>query len=119
MSSYVERRRALINRLLGEIHAEEKRITNSNYAKFEEEVRNLIDCVGKGFTGGDYYAPRRYYSEIPGVKNIRFNDHVSGHDTAVIDVKVTSSEGYLLPKKILGYDVVFTQSSNYEECLNY
>ena len=43
----------------------------ANGAKLFEEVLNCYNSCGKGFVQGDYYAPSRYYSEIPGVKNIR------------------------------------------------
>lgn len=118
MATYVERRKSLINRLISQIHAEEVRLTNSNYVKFEEEVRNLLDCVGPGFCEGDYYAPRRYYSKIEGVKNIRFTKEYSDKKPSII-VKVVTPKGYMLPKEILGYKVIFTESSNFNGFLDY
>lgn len=116
--SYVESRKAQINCLLGEIHAEEVRLTNSNYAKFEEEVRNLQDCVGPGFTEADFYASRRYYSGIEGVKNIRFTRGYSDEKPSIL-VKVVSPIGYMLPKEILGYKVTFIESSKFNGFLDY
>lgn len=113
----VAEKKATINKLLGEIHQIEESMITSNSGKFEEEVRNLLDGVGKGFVGGDYYAPTRYYSSIPGVKNIRF--HRSYDDVVTVEVKITSPKGRLIPKKVLGYDVVIYCSSKYKEYVDY
>ena len=87
--------------------------------KDTEEVKNLIDGVGEGFVEGDYYAPDRYYSKIPGVKNIRIK---RGFTTpATIFVKLYF---YVpLPKKITlfgeEYQVETFESSKYSDKLYY
>lgn len=114
----VAEKKATINKLLGEIHQIEESMTSSNSGKFEEEVRNLLDGVGEGLVEGDYYAPTRYYSTIPGIKNIRIHrDYFN--DTTTVEVKVTSPKGRLIPKKVLGYDVVISCSSKYGERIDY
>jgi len=83
-----------INKLQGEIAAIESKQTSTNLKMLVEEVLNLRDGVGEGFVDGDHYAPSRYYSSIPGVKNIRFDS-----DGSVL-AKIESPKGRLLPKRI-------------------
>lgn len=106
-----------INELLQKKEEIENKLVNKNIPLLRKEIRNLLNCVGDGFVEGDYYANSRYYSKIPGVKNIR----EAGDDG--IWVKVTSRNGYLLPNEIEVdgklYKILFTQSKNYKEKLNY
>lgn len=104
--SSVNKKKALINKLLGEIHQEEKRILIQNSIKLESEVRNLLGGVGEGYC----YSPDLYLSNIKGVKYI-----VVANDCVI--VKITSPRGRLLPEEIMGYPVVIQESDNYsKEC---
>ena len=104
------------NKLEAEIISLERKLVDENYKTFVEEVLNLLNGVGQGFVGGDYYAPCRYYSAICGIKNIRF-------DAEGIKVKVDSPSGYLVPKQIEvrgeTYPVHFVRASNYAAGLDY
>ena len=108
---------ALRNKLDAAIIAEKTKRTEANTELFREEIMNLIDGVGSGYTDGDYYAPNRYYSGINGVKNIRF----SGSDTIL--VKIISPVGELLPKAIevrdKTYVVTFIESDKYSSTVDY
>lgn len=79
------------------------------------EVMNLIN--GIGIKEEDDYAPKRIYSKIKGVKNIRFD-----YEGNVL-VKITSPSGYLLPEYIkvfdVNYSIVFDVSKNYKEELDF
>jgi len=88
----INEKTALRNKLEAEIEAFFNQVSDKNSIILVEEVKNLIDRVGEGFVQGDYYAPDRYYSRIPGVKNIRIRR------PATISVKLYS---YVpLPEKI-------------------
>lgn len=108
---------ALHNKLDAAITAEKAKRTEENTELFREEIMNLIDGVGSGYTEGDYYAPDRYYSGIKGVKNIRFY----GDNTII--VKILSPVGDLMPEKIevrgTTYDVVCTKSDKYSSTVDY
>lgn len=110
-----------INKLYGKIALIEESKRCANVAPFITEVRNLLTGVGEGYIEGDYYAPTRYYSQIPGVKNLR--RYTNSNDEWCIDVKVVSPAGYLLPNKVViddtMFNVVYTQSSNYSDRLDY
>lgn len=110
-----------INELYGEIALIEESKRCENIELFTIEVRNLLTGVGKGYVEGDYYAPTRYYSQIPGVKNLRYYRNCNNEHC--IDVKVVSPAGYLLSNKVLidceVYNVVYTQSRNYSDRLDY
>ena len=110
--------KAKINKLQAEIAAIENKQISINYKKLVEETLNLQDGVGEGFVDGDYYAPQRYYSDIEGVKNIRFDS-----DGSVL-AKVESPKGCLLPKKInVGgsedITVYIVHSKNYTNEIDY
>ena len=87
-----------------------------NSRQFFIEVLNLINGVGCGFVTGDYYAPDRYYSQIPGIKNIRIYDNE-------IVVKVISPRGKLIPNKVITNDAVYTvkfiYSDDYDPIVDY
>ena len=104
------------NKIEAEIISLEKGLTDKNYPLFVEEVLNLLDGVGVGFVGGDYYAPSRYYSGICGIKNIRI-------DSLGIKVKVDSPAGYLVPDKIEVrgevFPVHFVRASSFAEGVDY
>lgn len=106
-----------IAKLQNELAMVKAKKVNENTGKFVEEVYNLIHGVGKGFVESDYYAPTRYYSQIPGVKNIRFNS-----DKELL-VKVVSPVGYCLPESIeldnKTYHVYFMESKNFCEKVDY
>jgi len=108
---------ALRNKLDAAIIAEKTKRTEVNADLLREEIMNLIDGVGSGYTEGDYYAPDRYYSGIKGVKNIRFY----GSDTIL--VKIISPVGELLPKAIevrdKTYVVTFVESDKYSSTVDY
>ena len=89
---------------------------STNSRQFFIEVLNLINGVGCGFVAGDYYAPDRYYSQIPGIKNIRICDDE-------IVVKVISPRGKLIPNKVIMNDAVYTvkfiYSDDYDPTMDY
>jgi hypothetical protein len=63
------------NNIDAQIFAIENRMASEAEILLMEEIANLIDGVGEGFTSGDYYAPDRYYSKVLGVKNLRLREH--------------------------------------------
>ncbi len=115
----INEKTALKNKLEAEIEAFYNEKADKNSIILVEEVKNLLDGVGEGFVEGDYYAPNRYYSRIPGVKNIRIR--VGFTSPATIYVKLYSPTP--LPEKINIYGeeyVVETfESSRYSDKLNY
>lgn len=111
----VEELKGRINKIQSIIYKKENNIANKNNIILYEEICNLLDSVG--VTNSDYYAPVRLYSQITGVKNIRF-----GYDNTIV-VKIVSPSGYLLPEKISVrgeiYSIEFILSKKYEERLDY
>jgi len=112
----------LIHKLKKEVHHIEgliweikKGIEEENAIILHQEISNLID--GIDVVSGDYYAPTRKYSKIPGVKNIR----LSWNNTII--VKLLSPKGHLLPDRInvrgQEYEIEFSYSRHYDECLDY
>lgn len=108
---------ALKNKIEARIYAIEALKFNKNTERLYEEIFNFLDGCGKGYVPGDYYAPDRYYSNIPGVKNIR-----EGYGDTFI-VKLISPVGKLLPKKIVindkEYTIKFDYSKNYSHEIDY
>ena len=106
-----------INALTAKLWAVENNIINSSAEILVEEILNLQQGCGEGYTNGDYYAPDRYYSKIHGVKNIRF-----GCEDQII-VKISSPIGGLLPDeiKISGkiYSLIITRSTNFSSEMDY
>jgi len=104
-----------INALESKKYAIEKVLKEENEIKLVEELLNFID--GIGIIEEDYYAPKRLYSSIEGVKNIRMGDN-----NRVI-VKTLNLKGELLPDKIEirgnEYDIAIRRSKNFSESLNY
>lgn len=85
----------------------------ANGRALAREIRKLLS--NENVHPRDYYAPRRYYSEIEGVKNIRM-----GFLPSQVLVKVTSPSGYNLPKTVETSDgskftIEFYQSKNYKD----
>lgn len=117
----VEEARELINELNAFIEEKENETRSKNEILLRKEICNLMDGVGEGFKEGDYYAPNRYYSSIPGVKNIRISYGFSIPDS--IHVKVLSPSGYLLPRRIEvrgnEYDVEIDKSSKFRSSFDY
>ena len=115
----INEKTALKNRIESEIEAFYNEKADKNSVILVEEVKNLIDGVGEGFVEGDYYAPDRYYSRIPGVKNIRIRRGFTTPTT--ICVKLYSFVP--LPEKITldgeEYEVKTFESSRYSNKLNY
>lgn len=109
-----------INALQAELQCIETGIREENTRILIEEVLNLLDGVGDGFRMEDYYASTRYYSRIPGVKNIRV---VESNPLPTIKVKVTSPKGELLPREIevrgQVYKVTLVESKRYDETMDY
>lgn len=103
---------AEINRLEGMLTAIRIKKIEDNTPLLVEEVLNLIDGVGKGFEGASFWAPKRYYSRIPGVKNLRF-------EWNRIVVKMLDRRGYDLPPTITirgeKYTLYFMESKNFTE----
>ena len=107
---------AKINRLQAEVYAIESKVETANMKILMEEVLNLMDGVGEGYVEEDYYARVRYRSSIPGVKNLRF----VGTD---LQVKITSPQGFLLPKTITiennVFNIVVVKSKNFQSAVDY
>ncbi len=119
-SEYMSKVNALIakiNQMSAKVMVIKERIEDKNHEILLEEVMNLLSGVGNGFVDKDYYAQSRYYSRIPGVKNIRIDV-----DKRIV-AKVTSPIGMLLPSSISidgdVYIVVFIDSKNYSEEIDY
>ena len=105
------------NQIESQIWGIEKEITDKNTVVLHNEISNLIDGVGKGYVEGDYYADTRYYSEINGVKNIRF-----GREDEIV-VKIISPSGWLIPDvinvKSIEFKLSIAYSSKYKEMIDY
>jgi hypothetical protein len=104
-----------INNLIAQKWAIEKAMADANSVILVKEILDLES--GIGITEEDYYAGTRLYSNIEGVKNIRFSS-----DNRIV-VKVTSQIGYLLPEKLeiegKTYEISFSKSKNFSETLDY
>lgn len=114
----VAKKKAMVNKLLGEIHHQEEELISSNTALFEEEVRNLLDGVGEGFGYASRYNSigyPYYCSKIPGVKiiYIRTNYCYREDNEKYLEVVISSPKGRLIPKQMLGYRVEFSVAENY------
>lgn len=107
------------NKIDAEIQCIENKITDQNTGILIQEVMNFLDGVTNNYAEEDGYTDSRYYSSIPGVKNIRLmrNDH----DT--LDVKLYSTKGNLLPKEITlrgrAFKIKTTWSRNYSDAVDY
>jgi hypothetical protein len=103
---------AEINRLEAQLATLRLRQIEHNTPLFIEEVLNLLDGVGEGFVGASFWAPKRYYSKIQGVKNIRF-------EWNRIVIKMLDRRGYDLPPTINirgeKYTLYFVESKNFTE----
>ena len=104
------------NALEAQIQCIEMSLKDKNAEILIKEILDLLDGVGD-YISSDYYAPNRVYSRIDGLKNIRFSGDKE------ICAKITSPVGYLLPNSIEArgtmFDVVFYQSSKYDDALDY
>lgn len=114
----------LINGARSEINGRRRQQIAKNTVTLEWEIRNLIDSVGYGYTPADHYAPKRYYSSIDGVKNLRIHVEMGEKEKVrVIIVKLLSPKGKLLPEKItvrnVEYNIVFWKSKNYNATIDY
>ena len=92
-----------LNKINAQLECESRKIIEKNAPLLVAEVMNLIDGIGKGYIFADYYADERYYSDIPGVKNIRFNN-----DETKVCVKLYSYQGKFLP------DSIFVRGKRYK-----
>lgn len=106
-----------IDYLVGICSFERNEAKENNRSILVTEILNLWNGVGDGYIDGDYYAPNRYYSKIPGVKNIR-----NWNDNGIL-VKVCSRVGYLLPDTVdvngKTISVTFCESSKYNNTMDY
>lgn len=111
------------NRIEAQIMAIEERYESENATLLCEELKNLLDGVGKGYRPRDYYAEARYYSQIDGVENLRYGRYDSECDTHYIYVKIKSPAGYLLPDEIeieeVKYKFDFFESKRYSDEIDY
>lgn len=115
LEKLTERRYNLINK----INCIENEIKKTNKRILLKESKNLLNKEGEGFIEGDYYAEDRYYSEIIGVKNIRFCE-------SNLEVKLDDDVKKFLPKKVKidrgdfidTYKVVFFYSKSYKDYEN-
>lgn len=107
-----------INYLTGIASSSRDAIKEENRPTLISEILNLSNGSGEGYVDGDWKAQNRYYSKIPGVKNIRFDG-----DVDKILVKVTSQRGYLLPDTVdvngRTVSITFCESKNYDDTLDY
>ena len=112
IKSLIQKRNEIEARIM-ELHQD---FITCNSRQFFIEVLNLINGVGDRFVSGDYYAPDRYYSQIPGIKNIRICDDE-------IVVKLLSPRGKLIPNKVITNDAIYTvkfvYSDNYDPIVDY
>ena len=115
-----------INALEAELQCIQNGIREENTRVLLEEVLNLLDGVGDGFRMEDYYASTRYYSRIPGVKNIRIvecNPRQTQTFPPYLEVKVLSPKGELLPRQIevrgQVYKVTLVESKRYDKTMDY
>lgn len=97
---------AAINKLTAQLAAIKEENVRRNTIILHEELLNLQQGVGEGFVSGDYYALDRYYSRIPGVKNIRI-------DRDMLQVKITDNRGLDLPEEFNNLKVVLIPSTHY------
>lgn len=106
-----------IAKLYNEAASIEAQKKTGNTGMLVEEVYNLLHGVGQGFVPGDYYASTRYYSQIPGVKNLRLDS-----DNTIL-VKISSPVGKLLPSEIdvegRQYRICLMESSKFNEGIDY
>lgn len=114
---------AKINALQAELDHIVYGITNSNTQMLIEEVTNLLDGVGDGYVEGDYYAPSRYYSNIPGVKNIRIFNPDTLYDYHRVIIKIVSPIGKNFPDSVvvrgIKYKIVLDKSTRYSNEVDY
>ena len=112
VKSLIQKRNEIEAKIM-ELHQD---FINTNSRQFFIEVLNLISGVGDRFVAGDYYAPDRYYSQIPGIKNIRICDNQ-------VVVKLLSPKGKLIPNKVImddfAYTVKFIYSEDYNPIVDY
>lgn len=87
----IQKLRAQINALKGQIASLKSEAENKWMARLVEEIHNLMDEVGDGFVLEDDYTTSRYYSAIPGVKNIRITENEFGKE--IILAKIDSPLG--------------------------
>lgn len=115
----------LRNRITSRIEVIQKSITDSNVETLLFETRNLLNHVGSGYVEEDYYASARYYSEIPGVKNIRVYSYADPdkNEKGCIGLKILSPKGKLVPSEInidgSIYTIEFWKSKNYSPWIDY
>lgn len=106
------------NAIEAEIASIELGIMDSNTKDLIYEALCFMDKVGDGYISADYYASARYYSRIPGVKNLGIN-----YQEKFIWVKVYSPKGKLLPKNVtlrgIEYAVSVFESSKFKDEIDY
>ncbi len=112
------------NEAVAEVRHRKSKLIEANVRILDAEIRNLLDEVGDGYTGGDYYAKTRYYSTICGVKNFRiYESEDPTKEPSEILVKILSPKGKLLPKEItvrnIKYKITFVGSKNYDPTIDY
>lgn len=116
-----------INALEAEKFMMLEKLTDEIFLKLLTEIANLDTGCGSGYTPEDYYAGTRYYSDIDGIKNLRFvgngNDTGAGRDLLI---KVTSRKGYDIVAHIQEYHnipnvdrVLICKSDKYVDEINY
>lgn len=74
-----------------------------------EETLNLLEEVGEGFVAKDYYSNNRYYSKIPGVKNIRF----TATDTLLIKLEKFTPLPLFITVRNVTFPIRTYKSKNY------
>ena len=106
-----------INYLSGIVSFEEGKVKEENAPTLISEILNLWNGCGEGYVEKDWKAESRYYSKIPGVKNIR------NYGEDGILVKVRSRIGYLLPDTVnvngKTVSITFCESEKYDNTLDY
>lgn len=123
MNKSMRRIQEQINALEAEKFLMLEELTDEIFLKLLTEVKNLETGCGSGYTEGDYYASTRYYSDIDGVKNLRFVGNGVGRD---LMIKVVNRKGYDLISHIAEYNtipdvdrVLICKSDKYVDEINY
>jgi hypothetical protein len=85
-----------INRLRTELFSLDAESVRENTKTLINEILDLESGVGR-FTPGDYYAPDRLESRIPGVKNLRAYQR-EGY--LLVRPKLVDNRGFLMPTEL-------------------
>lgn len=96
---------AQLNRMQAECQHEKNKIIEDNEIRLTEEIKNLIDGVGKGFIEGNENTPDKYNSDIYGVRDIHLS---SGEDDTFFNTRlvVKLTHQTFLPRTVTVHGIV-------------